>query len=809
MSAATPHGHASRFTFRRRIAGACVLTGVVAAAVASGSMARQAGMGRRRDAEQRLADMAQVLCRNTDSYLALHVAALTQFADHTTAPWRASANAPSPDGLGSEALAGFQQRFPGFLTLLVADGDGVVRHTSRPNAQVDPHFSVADRPYFQAALRGEAPFVSEAFLGRGLGKDPLIAVSVPLRERSGRVVQVLEGSLDLHRLGTVAVGVPAPSSRLFFAILDPGGRVLHASRAPPYPQWKPLATVTHEPLVEALRRTPAAQATTVEGEAGASCITARGWRIIVGQPAQELVAAETAFWPTALLILTVVGLGALVIGSITSRRLSKPLTDLIERIDAMGPPGAGGESGDQLAAPGDHVGKWAVSDDVSRASEWQRLALHLHALDTRVRTADQALRHVVASRDAEIAERTARLAELNHQLALELQTVAAADETLREREARYRHLIESASDIIGTTDVHGRLSYVNTAAEHLLGYAPGSIVGQPFARFVHPDHRPMVRAAVEQQYAQGHQSRYLEFPLLHQDGSSVWVGASMQLLKEAGAVVGMQAVARDISARRASDQQRAEFLAAASHELRTPLTSVHAALGLFERSVSQMPDTPAPFVPAVSAAVEAAVSRSIALPPTAKRLLAIAQSNTQRLIRLTDSLLDLQRFGHAMPAALPQPYALAAMVEEAAQAVRGSADERSIQLQLAPGSETLMVDREGIVRVLINLLSNAIKYAPSGSVVQVASRRTAKALCIEVRDRGPGVPLAEQERIFERFQRGRALHDQDVPGSGLGLAICREVALRHGGSVHYEDRRDGGSSFVLTLPRLAAAQDAA
>jgi two-component system sensor histidine kinase KdpD len=103
-----------------------------------------------------------------------------------------------------------------------------------------------------------------------------------------------------------------------------------------------------------------------------------------------------------------------------------------------------------------------------------------------------------------------------------------------------------------------------------------------------------------------------------------------------------------------------------------------------------------------------------------------------------------------------------------------------------------------IEQVLINLLENAAKYTPPGTPIEIEARRADGEITVEVADCGPGLPEGEEERVFEKFHRGRA--ERSRSGVGLGLAICRAIVTAHGGRIRAQNRDGGGVSFTFALP---------
>ncbi|MBN1977977.1 MAG: cyclic nucleotide-binding domain-containing protein [Anaerolineae bacterium] len=176
---------------------------------------------------------------------------------------------------------------------------------------------------------------------------------------------------------------------------------------------------------------------------------------------------------------------------------------------------------------------------------------------------------------------------------------------------------------------------------------------------------------------------------------------------------------------------------------------------------------------------------------------------TQRMERLVDTLLDIARFEEGAMALLLQPLDVASLIEETVTGERHLAENKGMTLEarLTVELPAISADRDVFQRALVNLLDNALKFTPAGGHVWVEAHPEAEAVRVDVVDTGPGIPVGERERIFEKFTqvRGQAGSRR---GSGLGLTFCRMAVESHGGRLWIEDGPGGkGSRFVFTVPR--------
>jgi PAS domain S-box-containing protein len=235
---------------------------------------------------------------------------------------------------------------------------------------------------------------------------------------------------------------------------------------------------------------------------------------------------------------------------------------------------------------------------------------------------------------------------------------------------------------------------------------------------------------------------------------------------------------RDITGRKRNERMKDEFVATVSHELRTPLTSIAGSLGLLAGGAAGQLANPA------------------------KRLLSIAHSNSQRLVRLINDILDIEKIESGKVAFVMQPVELRALVEQAIEANKGFAESFGVTVRLDPASAeaVVRVDPDRMTQVIINLLSNAVKFSPRGEEVVVRVENKVTRARLLVRDRGPGVPEEFKSRIFEKFVQVDASDARQKGGTGLGLSIVRQIMLRLGGEVGLEPAAGGGSMFHVELP---------
>ncbi|KAM3110848.1 PAS domain S-box protein [Phormidesmis sp. 146-33] len=352
---------------------------------------------------------------------------------------------------------------------------------------------------------------------------------------------------------------------------------------------------------------------------------------------------------------------------------------------------------------------------------------------------------------------------------------------------------------ISQVDCQGYYTKVKSAYAHLLGYLPEDLVGQHWHDLIYVDDRNLAIAAYQEMLS--HDKAEVEVRAVHKNQSVL--EQKIVLVKaydEMQQFIGHYGFMKDISDRREVERLKEQFVSIVSHELRTPLTSISVALDLLAGGVLQ------------------------SQPEQAQRMLNIASNNTDRLVRLINDILDIERVRSGKVAMNKETCTLAALFTQSVEAVQDMADKANVALVVSALSARLWVDSDRIVQVLVNLLSNAIKFSSSGDTVWLkAEVRTGEVgnepaegdqdpptpyLLLSVQDHGRGIPLEKLEAIFEPFQQVDASDSRQKGGTGLGLAICRSIVQQHNGKIWVESHLAEGSTFWVQLPALWEVEEA-
>jgi PAS domain S-box-containing protein len=357
--------------------------------------------------------------------------------------------------------------------------------------------------------------------------------------------------------------------------------------------------------------------------------------------------------------------------------------------------------------------------------------------------------------------------------------------------------ISSIGDAVIATDIQRLISVMNPEAERLTGWQQSDAIGKPVAMV-------FVLAGGSEGPAQGGRStqerqeepaRQMENPLEEvllsghpvaseqnmllesRNGASIPIGYLAAPIRDgAGQVLGAVLVFRDLTQQRMLEVMKDEFISTVSHELRTPLTSIRGALGLL------------------------ASGRVGELPPKGKRMTEIALENSERLARLVNDILDIERINAGRITLELKGCDARQLAEQAMHGVQDLAERSGVSIEQNVPQATVEADEDRIVQVMTNLLGNAVKFSSSGDVVEFSAHPCGPELLFMVRDHGRGIPESKLASIFERFQQVDASDSRQKGGTGLGLTISRAIVEQHHGRIWAESELGAGSTFYFTLP---------
>ena len=440
-----------------------------------------------------------------------------------------------------------------------------------------------------------------------------------------------------------------------------------------------------------------------------------------------------------------------------------------------------------------------------------------------------------------VAERTAKLSQANRDLQQEISDRLEAEAALRRSEEQLRLIANGLPVLIAYVDHQQHYRFNNEAYQHWLGLSPLQIYNSHLLKVHGQQEYQKIKPHIEKAL-RGETVTY-EHELILQDGCRHSLNVTyIPHIQEADLVQGFFALTSDISDRKAIERMKDEFISVVSHELRTPLTSIHSSLKIL------------------------ATGKLGSLSNKGQRMLQIADEQTERLVRLVNNVLDLQRIQSGTIKMNKQACHTGKLIIEAVQTMQTLAQDQGIKLLIEPSDFAVWADRDYIVQTLTNLLSNAIKFSPLDSTVMLSAmphtrlrsdpefisdvageqgaretrrqgdkgdwetKRGGKGdkvtplnatsyqqqnyhhtpaisyITFTVKDQGQGIPQDRLETIFERFEQVDSSDSRKKGGTGLGLAICRQIVEGHGGRIWAESRWGKGSSFYFTLPELIPSE---
>jgi PAS domain S-box-containing protein len=345
-------------------------------------------------------------------------------------------------------------------------------------------------------------------------------------------------------------------------------------------------------------------------------------------------------------------------------------------------------------------------------------------------------------------------------------------------------VIGSSSDGIFVVSGAGRVLSWNPAMEWITGYFADEVIGRRSGDVLRIPGGPRADGSPPTELVLG-VAEPQDALILRRDGSDRWIRYSSSTMPERqGSGTSHVVTARDVTAELEVEQMKRDFVATVSHELRTPLTPLKGLLqslnqGLVEDS-----------------------------PEARREYDAIMLRQAERLERLISDLLDASRLdaGHLPMDAVPVELGelLEREIADASQLMAG----REVRFERPDQSVWVVADQLRLGQIVTNLLSNAFKYSPEEAPVIVRLTELGDFALVSVQDRGAGIAIDDQDRVFERFYRADKGLTQTAGGFGLGLYIARRLAEAMGGGLVLSSRPGEGSTFSVSLPLLVAAPQA-
>lgn len=317
----------------------------------------------------------------------------------------------------------------------------------------------------------------------------------------------------------------------------------------------------------------------------------------------------------------------------------------------------------------------------------------------------------------------------------------------------------------------GRVLEVNRSFIQLSEYSPTEIINQNIDQIYSDSALVVYKQALEKSESHGFvHNLELEFKTKSDQVKTVLL--SMELIELEGIKCTLQ-ILNDITEHKRLEN---EFISLVSHELRTPMSSTIGALDILNSG------------------------QLGTLSDRGQQILKIAIRNSERLIRLVNDILDLERMKSGKIALKVTLCDLEPLLIQATEIMQAMAEKAEVQLLLESCNAVIEIDSDRILQTLTNLLSNSIKFTKAGGTVKLKASIQDNRCEIMVRDTGRGIPEDKLASIFERFQQVDASDSRSKGGTGLGLAICRHIVQRHQGKIWVESVLGQGSTFYISLP---------
>ncbi len=356
-------------------------------------------------------------------------------------------------------------------------------------------------------------------------------------------------------------------------------------------------------------------------------------------------------------------------------------------------------------------------------------------------------------------------------------------------------ILNAANYSIISTQVDGTIQSFNREAERSLGYKSEEMVDKESPAIIH-DKAEIEQRAQElslelgriiqpgfdvftEKCKQGIPEER-EWTYIRKDGTRFPVLLSVTAIRDdQGKIISYLGIASNISERKKIEKMKNEFISTVSHELRTPLTSIRGALGLITGGLAgDISDKAIPLVK-------------------------IALSNCERLVRLINDILDIEKIESGKMQFHPQSLNIIDLVQQSIDANIEYANGYKVHLEFQKPKQSpilVYVDADRIVQVLTNLISNAVKFSPEGETVALSILVEDEIVRVQVKDKGAGIPEDFRKRIFSKFMQADASDTRQKGGTGLGLSISKSIVERSGGYIGFETETGKGSTFYFEFP---------
>lgn len=343
--------------------------------------------------------------------------------------------------------------------------------------------------------------------------------------------------------------------------------------------------------------------------------------------------------------------------------------------------------------------------------------------------------------------------------------------TIEKERSKLSSVLANMSEGVIATDAEGQITLINEAAGKLLSKNPNYLINQNLL-----EHLELEGKVVGMTELQESGSIILDFST--EEVYLVRANFS-KIFDDYDKVSGFITVLSDVTEEEKIERERREFVSNVSHELRTPLTTLRSYL-------------------------EALTDGAWKDEEIAPHFLKVTQDETERMIRMVTSLLDLSRMDSKAETLQRRRADFTQFLHEIIDRFEMNVkDERIILNRDIPNEETYVwIDKDKMTQVLDNIISNAIKYSPDGGKINFKVEKHMRRIIVSIEDEGIGIAYDKLDKIFDRFYRADKSRTRDLGGTGLGLAITQEIIEAHYGQIWVDSKEGEGTTIYFSLPLM-------
>lgn len=343
------------------------------------------------------------------------------------------------------------------------------------------------------------------------------------------------------------------------------------------------------------------------------------------------------------------------------------------------------------------------------------------------------------------------------------------------KEQRIRAIVDNSGDGVITLSEDGVICTVNPAFENIFGYSKEDIVDEVFNKFLPGIDNELIKNIDFEKLK--HKSKTYEMSGLRKNGDDVLLELTISSVIIAGKKMFI-IIIHNVTERKEAEKMKQGFISTVSHELRTPMTSIKGSLSLL-----------------ISGAV-------CEIPAPARTMLDVAYNNSERLIRLINDILDVDKMLSGKMTYTMKSQDLLVVLKHSIESNIGYIEKKGINLILKTDltHANVIADSDRMMQVVTNLLSNAAKFSTEGADIIVGLEYDNNQYRVSVTDAGKGIPEKFRDKIFERFSQVDSSDSKQIYGTGLGLAISKSIIIEHNGTIDYDSIEGEGTTFYFYIP---------